>query len=665
MADSKKYVEVLLPLRLAGTLTYCVPQETTYDIRQGTWVKVVLRAKSYTGIVLGISDSAPSGVPAGKILPLTEVIDRTPVQALEIRFWRELAEYYMCTVGEVFRAAYTVFLKDVPSTKRKRKTEANQETRQSLRTELSEAQSEAYKAVKEAFSHGKRVLLHGVTGSGKTEIYIRLASEQMKKGKQVLYLVPEIAVSKQLQTRLEKCFGDRLLTFHSKMTSASRRNVVEALSGSGSPYIVLGTRSAVLLPFSNLGLIVVDEEHDQSYKQVDPAPRYNGRDAATMLSAIHGSFMLLGSATPSYESLYNAADGKLVKVDLLQKFHNNVPPTVRIIDTNRERRLRNMRGDFSASLIKEMKSTLERGGQVLVFRSRRAYAPFVQCTECGNVPKCPKCDVTLSYHKYNNTLSCHYCGYREPFTTRCSSCSEPALVLKGAGTEKIEEELRELFPDKSIARFDSETTSSKSREEKMIRDFAAHRIDILVGTQMITKGFDFERLELVVLMNADSLFAVQDFRSDERAAQLITQLLGRAGRRDTPGRIVIQTAQPQHPVLSGTLSEADKLKERALFKYPPYVRLLTITVKDKNEGRLWNACRMIGDAARRCGISEISGPVAPAISTIDGTNIREFWIKFDKSKSSKGVKAALLKELWNIEKTLKGGSAIIPDVDPV
>lgn len=665
MTDSKKYVEVLLPLKLAGTLTYCVPQEVEDDIRQGTWVRVILRAKQYTGIVLGVSNSAPSDIPAGKILPLEEVIDRAPVQASEIRFWKEVSEYYMCTAGEVFRAAYTVFLKDAPSAKRRRKKEGNRETPQNVQSELSEAQSEAYAAIKEAFSRGKRVLLHGVTGSGKTEIYTHLASEQLNKGKQVLYLVPEIAVSKQLQTRLEKCFGNRLLTFHSKMTSASRRSVIEALSGSGGPYIVLGTRSAVLLPFSNLGLIVVDEEHDQSYKQVDPAPRYNGRDAAMMLSAIHNSSMLLGSATPSYESLYNAADGKLVKVDLAQKFYNNVPPVVRIIDTNRERRLRNMRGDFSASLLKEMKNTLERGGQILVFRSRRAYAPFVQCTECGDVPKCPRCDVTLSYHKYNNSLSCHYCGYREPFTTRCKSCSEPALALRGAGTEKIEEELQELFPDKAIARFDSETTASKSREEKMIRDFAAHRIDILVGTQMITKGFDFERLELVVLMNADSLFAVQDFRSDERAAQLITQLLGRAGRRDTPGRIVIQTAQPEHPVLSGTLSEADKLKERALFRYPPYVRLLTITVKDKNEGRLWNACRMIDDAARRCGISEISGPVAPAISTIDGTSIREFWIKFDKAKSSKGIKAALLRELWNIEKELKGGSIIIPDVDPI
>lgn len=665
MTDSKKYAEVLLPLRLSATLTYSVPEGMAGNLHPGSWVRVVLRARTYIGIVLSIRDFAPEGISNEKILHLEELLDRPPVRKEEIRFWKELSEYYMCTAGEVFRAAYTVILKENFSAKRRKSRQEVREPEQKPQYALSEAQSAAFASIKEAFGCNRRVLLNGVTGSGKTEIYVRLALEQLEKGKQVLYLVPEIAISKQLQARLEKCFGSRLLTFHSRMTAAARRNVIDALSSGNEPYIVLGTRSAVLLPFSGLGLTVVDEEHDQSYKQEDPAPRYNGRDAAMMLSAIHGSFLLLGSATPSYESLYNVADGKLVEVDLSEKFHNNIPPSIRIIDTNREWRLHNMRGDFSASLLKEMKSVLERGGQILVFRSRRAYAPFVQCQECGSVPKCPKCDVTLSYHKYNNSLSCHYCGYREPFTTRCRSCAEPALAMKGAGTEKIEEELQELFPDRAIARFDAQTTASRSREEKMLRDFATHRIDILVGTQMITKGFDFDNLELVVLLNADSLFAVQDFRSDERAVQLITQLLGRAGRRDTPGRIVIQTAQPEHPVLSGALTEADKLKERALFRYPPYVRLLTITVKDKNEGRLWNACRMIRDAAVRCGVTDISGPVAPAISIIDGTGIREFWIKFDRTKSAKGIKAALLKELWQIEKALKGGPAIIPDVDPI
>lgn len=667
MSSKNKYAEVLLPLKLKEGYTYALPEDMYDKILTGSWVEVSIRGKSYTGVVIGLLSSAPKGITLSRIHPIEKIIDRCPVSREELRFWKSIADYYMCTMGEVFKAAYSTSMQKAVSSqsKKARKVKKEKEEQASPLNELSDSQKEATEEIEKAFAEGKNILLHGVTGSGKTEIYMHLARKCMEKGKQVLYLVPEIAISRQLESRLRKCFSDRLMVYHSRQTGAKRKEIINTLSTDRKPLIILGTRSAVLLPFSNLGLIIVDEEHDQSYKQIDPAPRYNGRDAALMLSVIHKASALLGSATPSYESLYNARSGKLQLVVLDRKYHNNLEPEIKIVDTLRERKLGNMRGSFAAGVIKEIGRTVESGNQVMVFRSRRSYAPVVQCTECGAIAKCPNCNVALSYHKYNNSLTCHYCGYSRPFTTLCKECGETALEHKGAGTEKVEEELHQLLPQSRIERFDAQTTMSKTREEKMIKEFSQHKIDILVGTQMITKGFDFDKLQLVVLLNADSLLAVQDFRSDERAIQLITQLLGRAGRRDHAGKLIIQTAQSSHPALTGKLNAEEGLKEREMFAYPPYVRLITLTVKDSNEGRLWNVCRKLKQAIEECGINNFSGPVTPAIDIINGEHIREFWIRLARNQALVNTKKALSRKIELLSSEFKSGTTIIADVDPL
>lgn len=669
MAAEKTYANVILPLKLRETLTYC----TSPEAKPGDWVKVRIRNCDAIGIVENVSLTLPDCIDADRIKTAEIIPGKESVGKEEISFWKDIAQYYMCTVGEVFKAAYSTALqKAVAKESGRPATQKGTPASEGCGpSSLSPAQQAALGEIKAGLATGKPVLLHGITGSGKTEIYMKMAAEQLQNGRSVLMLVPEIAISRQLQQRVEKAFGDKVLVFHSKQTAPSRKRVIEALRRNDSPKIVLGTRSAVFLPFRHLGLVVVDEEHDHSYKQEDPAPRYNGRDAAIMLGTRLNSDIVLGSATPSLESLFNVSTGKYCMVRLDTKFHDSPPPTVEIIDTVRERRLGNMQGSFSRGLLKQIRKRIDNGEQVMVFRSRRAYAPFVQCSICGTVPKCPQCNVSLSYHRFNNTLSCHYCGWSTSFSPYCKNCGEPSLADRGAGTEKIEEELRAAFPDLNVARFDADTASGKKAEEKTIKEFAEGRTDILVGTQMITKGFDFENLSLVVIVNADSILAVQDFRSDEKALQLITQLLGRAGRRNKAGKLVIQTAQSDHPVFKtvsgsgGTADNSAALAERRLFNYPPYVRLITITVKDPQEGRLWNVCRRISEAAAECGITDIAGPLTPSPGMVGRCHIREFWIKLQRDRRMSIIKKALSERIELIEKEFKGGPSIIIVVDPL
>lgn len=679
MAVEKRYVEVLLPLKLRKTLTYRLDGE----IVPGSWVQVPLRGHPALGIVERVHESAPAGVRLSAIEAVTTVLDKPAVSSDELAFWHTIADYYLCTPGEVFKAAYNAGLQrqmlqpDKPqktkTARRERKTPEAAVASGYPLNPLSESQQAALAQVRQGFAAGKPVLLHGATGSGKTELYLQLAAEQLAAGRDVLYLVPEIAISKQLQQRIEAVFGDRLMVFHSRTTVPQRYKVIETLRRDPSPRIVLGTRSAVFLPLRQTGLVIIDEEHDRSYKQDDTAPRYNGRDAALMLAAQRHASVILGSATPSCEAVFNVETKKFALARLPERYHGGADPKIEIIDTAKARRLGNMQGSFSRKLLKEMAATLEGGKQVLVFRSRRAYAPTVQCEACGEVVMCPHCHVALSYHKFNSSLSCHYCGYHRPYTLRCPSCSEVALAERGAGTERLEEELREAFPDKRIERFDADTTERKTAADRLIRDFAAGNIDILVGTQMITKGFDFERLALVVLVSADSLFAVQDFRSDERAFQLLTQLMGRSGRRGEQGRIVIQTFQPEHPVLQrllqgGTQADAGTtalLAERKAFQYPPYVRMISLTVKDHYEGRLWNVCRLIQEAAQAVGIAEMAGPVTPAVDVVAGEHIAQFWIKLPRTRNLAATKRALYARIDQIDQDFRGQTAIVIDVDPM
>lgn len=668
MGDGKIYVDVLLPLKLRGFLSYCVEACDAPGVEVGTWVKVNVRGRISTGIVAAIQKKIPENLNKSRIKPVEQVLDCPRVGPEEIKFWEAVAQYYLCTPGEVFKAVHngaSIQYRFRPVRKVKKAPESVAVSGSGTGNTLSEVQQEALSRIEKAFSEKKTVLLEGVTGSGKTEIYIHLALSRLKEGKSVLILVPEIAISRQIEERLRSVFGDSLKVFHSKQTTQARCAIYDYVRENAC--VVLGTRSSVFLPFRNPGLVIVDEEHDRSYKQDDPAPRYNGRDAAALLARMRCADLLLGSATPSLESLHNVQTGKYERVVLPVKFHQGAAPEIGIIDTNAAWRHHEMRGSFSVELINEMRKVLDRGDQVMIFRSRRAYSPLVQCSECGSIPKCPKCNVPLTYHRYNSSLTCHYCGYSTLFTTRCHQCSAPSLVDRGAGTEKIEEEIAELFPDYPVARFDADTTQSKKQEEKMIRDFASGRIRILVGTQMITKGFDFEKLSLVVLLSADSLLSVQDFRGDERTMQLIIQLLGRAGRRGNRGRLLVQTSQKEHPVFnvrpdafSGAL-----LEERRTFGYPPYVRLIVLTVKDKYEGRLWNVCRILGESLAAAGIPGVQGPVEPAMETVGGEHIRQFRISLPRNAHLSDSKNRIYTIVEAVSEQFKFAPDIIIDVDPM
>ena len=694
------YIQVILPLRLEWEPYYSLPEGVKVEV--GDRVRVLFARKEYVGAVSAVGVTPRTD--ENRILPILAVEEGLPrVLPDEIQFWRAVSDYYLCSMGEVYKAAYPALktgqeevearnkerletrlerLKDKAEKARREDTreryKAEIETVEALlRGEapvsvpvpvtLSPAQEIAARTARKALADGKTVLLHGVTGSGKTEIYLKLAQETLDQGRSVLFLVPEIALSRQLEDRIATVFPD-VLVFHSGVSAARRSQVASCVRKPGQ-YLVLGTRSALFLPHHHLGLIIVDEEHDTSYKQDAPAPRYNARESAIMLGVIQKAQVVLGSATPSLESLYNAETGRFVKVDLKERFHSGDEAEIRIIDTVAERRKRGMTGSFSRKLIQEITDTLDDGGQVLVLRARRSYAPSVQCTECGKIPKCPHCHVPMSLHRGPDRLVCHYCGHTEPYTGICPSCHGELQPL-GAGTQKVEEELTNLFPERRIARLDGDTPDTE--EAAIIRRFSAGDIDILVGTQIITKGFDFDGLSLVAVLQADSLVGQQDFRADERAFQLLEQFRGRSGRRGRPGRIVIQTREPEHPVyarLQGS-DDADLLAERKLFGYPPYTRLIHITLKDSNEKRLDYLSKELRNAllatfADADTPPAVIGPYAPAVDRIAGESIRQLRVMLARNKALTALKRTLAQAVSTFGKERKYAAHLVVDVDPV
>ena len=497
---------------------------------------------------------------------------------------------------------------------------------------------------------------------------MKLAENALVKGKNVLYLVPEIALSRQLEDRLLEHFGQRLLVFHSAETAASRRSTAEAVR-SGSGLIVLGTRSSLFLPHHDIGLIIVDEEHDSSYKQDSPAPRYNGRDTALMLSLIHGCSIILGSATPSLEEKYNCACGRHSLVELRERYHGTESADIEIIDTKAERRKRGMRGNFSIKLIEHIRKALSDGGQVMILRSRRAWAPALQCEECGDIPKCPRCNVSMSLHKSGGTerMTCHYCGHSQPFTGQCGKCGG-ALRSLGAGTQKIEDEAAALFPEARIARLDSDTAQNKTYETRTIREFSNGEIDILIGTQMLTKGFDFGGLSLVAVIAADTLLGIQDFRADEKALQILEQFRGRCGRRERGGLFVIQTSQPEHPVYRMMTTERnecpgiDLMQERKDFSFPPYTRIIELTFRDSNEGRAVKLAEDLAHVLRKS--FDITGPYAPAVDRISDQHIRIIRISMKKDRHLSAHKKSVMKTVQEFEKARRYDGHITVNVDP-
>ena len=751
MAGQKTYISVILPLKLDWEASYFVPQEMG-PVEVGDRVRVIFANKKYLAVV-SATDITPN-VDAIRVMSILKIErEMRKIRREEIKLWQSIAEYYLCSIGEVYKTAYPsekisseethlAALQKVENSRRKiqeqiqnkiakleermakkkaivetakdgsktkskaeediikiqaeimaadkalaalRHRDAGSDVILAEQTDpvlnLSEAQKTAYQRIKDGFSSSKPVMLHGVTGSGKTEIYIKLARETLNKGKNVLYLVPEIALSRQLEYRLETHFGETLMTYHSGKTSVQKRTIAERISKAGNGgYIVLGTRSSLFLPHHNLGLIIVDEEHDNSYKQDSPAPYYNGRDTALMLSVIHTTQdsrcnILLGSATPSLEERYNCLMGRHVLVELTERFHGSEDSEIEIIDTRAERRKNGMKGNFSRKLIDQIQRALDSGEQVMILRSRRAWAPVLQCENCGDMPKCPHCNVSLSLHKSEkgDFISCHHCGYKAAYAPTCSRCGGAYKSL-GAGTQKIEEEAKALFPTAEIARLDSDISQNKTKENQIIKDFTEGRIQILIGTQIVTKGFDFSKLTLVAVIAADTLLGMQDFRADEKAVQLLEQFRGRCGRREKKGRLIIQTSQPEHPVYQSIAQNTSStfsdflLTERKDFGFPPYSRIIEVNIKDIFEDRAERMSTKFAKVMAETLYSDtrntVVGPFSPSVNKVADNHIRTIRICLRKDKNLPVHKKALIDTLKAFEKENRYMGHISVNVDP-
>ena len=751
-----KYADLIFPLALPHALTYSVPPQLEGKVAVGMRVQVDLGKKHYQALVKALSDKAPEGF---EIKPLKAVVDNEPViNKTQLHFWEWMADYYMCTLGEVMTAALpnglrteykprletfvrlhpaidteeklqqaqqsllkakkqeallmdylSLALNDVPQDNSKEGTLAafraipkkllqahssaafiacvdknileiiqcevsrldrSAEVSKQLPT-LSPAQELAYRNIEKAWNDKSVVLLHGVTASGKTEIYAHLIAEQLQLGKQVLYLVSEITLTAQLIERLEQLFGNAVAVYHSRYSDEERVEIYNSLRQPDGPAIIIGARSALFIPLDNLGMVIVDEEHDSSYKQIDPAPRYHARDAAIMLAAQQNAKVLLGTATPAVETYYNVQSGKYGCVTLAQRYYDVKMPAVTVIDTIRQRKKKQMQGLFSQSLVNAIAEALERKEQIILFQNRRGFAPFVQCGDCGYIPQCRQCSVSLTYHKQLNRLMCHYCGYSKQLSGTCPDCSSANVQTKGFGTEKIEEELQQLFPAARLARMDLDTTRSKNAYRRIIGDFEAGKKDILIGTQMVTKGLDFSKVSLVGILNADSLLNFPDFRAHERSFHLLTQVSGRAGRKDKTGQVIIQTAQPDnqiiHFVQQGDFSSFfySQLTDRKEFAFPPYSRLLALYFKHTKKEILQQAVAAFKQESRLVLGARLFGPFEPVVHRIQNRYILAFWIRSTAKDNLPELKTFLLQQFAEL-RTRKGWSGldIVADVDP-
>ena len=522
--------------------------------------------------------------------------------------------------------------------------------------ELSNAQQEAFNQIQTSFTTQEVCLLHGLTSSGKTEIYIKLIEEQLASGKQVLYLLPEIALTTQLVGRLRTYFGDKVGVYHSKYSTNERVELwKQVLEQSPKAQIVIGARSALFLPFSNLSLIVVDEEHEQTFKQVDPAPRYHARDAAIVLANYHKAKVLLGSATPSIESYFNAQSNKYGLVEITERYGNVQLPEIELVDLKDSYFRKKMTGHFSATLIEAITTALSLGEQVILFQNRRGYSPIIECLTCGNVPQCQQCDVSLTYHQHKNQLRCHYCGYAMAKPTQCHSCSSIDLATKGFGTEQIEQELQTIFPDAKTGRMDQDTTRGKFGFEKIIDSFKNQEIQILVGTQMLAKGLDFNNVSLVGIMNADTMLYHPDFRAFERSFQMMTQVAGRAGRSEKQGKVVIQTYNPEHNTIQQVTRNdyvgmyKEQLYDRQIYKYPPYFRIIRLTLKHRDFDKVKEGSMWLYQVMSQNLNMPVLGPEEPPISRIRNEYIRTILIKIPQTAPIGNTKKTIQKMLTSFE----------------
>lgn len=541
----------------------------------------------------------------------------------------------------------------------------------SKKKDLTPEQSEALINIKNGFVENKPVLLHGVTSSGKTEIYIQLIEETINSGKQALYLLPEIALTTQITNRLMACFGNKLGIYHSKFSDAERVEVWNDLINNKNYHVIVGVRSAIFLPFSNLGLIIVDEEHENSFKQYDPAPRYHARDTAIMLGKNFNTNVLLGTATPSFESYYNIITEKYKLVELFTRYKGVCLPEIIVADVKDAKRRKMMVSHFTPTLIELMAKALENKEQIILFQNRRGFSPYLECKECGWVPKCEHCAVSLTYHKNGDLLMCHYCGFSTSAYHVCKACESPALTTMGFGTQKIEEEIKKLFPDAKTTRMDYDTTRSKKGYDKIISDFEVGKTDILIGTQMISKGLDFDRVSLVGILDADAILNNPDFRAFEKSFQMLSQVSGRAGRKNKRGKVVLQTSNPTHPVINYVYENNYKdfffqqLEERKEYKYPPFYRLMFITLKHKKQATVNQAAKALTDKLHSIFGSRIIGPIEPIINRINDYYLQRIIVKIERESSSQKAKTLIRGCIDKIIAEEKWRYVIIAvDVDP-
>ena len=755
-------IDIILPLAIADAYTYRVPSNMPTPLA-GMRVLVPLGKKTITGIVYRLHEGdLPASV---KVRNIVDIIDTQPViTPHQLRLWQWMAEYYMCTLGEVMAAALpagiiddnytartTQYIHLHPSLADPRQQELTlnslrraksqeqllrcflrmnnngverrvlledskvsstilrtlidkgiflEEERtvsrlrqytgqiQALHT-LDIQQKRAIEEIRTSWKTKNVTLLHGVTSSGKTEVYIHLIDEVLKQGKQVLYLVPEIALTTQLTERLQAVFGNQVLVYHSRFSGDERTEIYSSLlpistseaSNIQYPNLILGARSAIFLPFSNLGLVIVDEEHEPSYKQQDPAPRYHARSAAIMMAQWYGAKVLLGTATPSIESYHNALSGKYSLVEMTERFRGLQLPKITLVDLQRQYHRKEMYGHFADPVVFRIREEIAKGKQVILFQNRRGYAPFLQCPNCGEVPKCPNCDVSMTFHKSHNTLICHSCGYTpsphrlvasspNPLTSHCPKCSTP-WRLQGFGTERLEEEIQGLFPNARVARMDLDTTRRKDAYQHIIDRFARHEVDILIGTQMVTKGLHFDDVSLVVVLQADMLVNQPDFRSTEYAFQMLEQVSGRAGRSGKQGEVMIQTFDPKNPLYTMLCAHDFKgiyqqqVSEREMFYFPPFHRLMMITLRHRDERRLEHCSRVLMQALQDIFGTRVSSVITPQVSRRNNQYIRQLRLRVEQGANIRHAKQ-LLRECTHLvlQQTDCKGTVVFVDVDP-
>ena len=670
------YADVIVPLAIEDTFTYSVPAAMRPTVRRGMMVSVpVGDSRCYAGIVMNVHDRKPQF----SCKDIAAIVgDKPAVTDSQLRLWQWIADYFMAPIGDIFAAAMPAptrrIMQKPAATRRGRTSQTAMMSAADTHSQISilnDAQSEAYNSILSSFKTKNVVLLHGVTSSGKTEIYIHLIQQALVAGKQALYLLPEIALTVQIRERLARVFGDKLGVYHS-MTGDKERAAIWQRQLSNSPYgVILGARSAVLLPFQRLGLVIIDEEHDTSFKQQEPAPRYNARSVAIVLAQMQGAKTLLGTATPSAETIYNTQTGKYGIVTLTHRYEDMQLPEVKVVDLKDMYRRKMMTGPFSPQLISAIGDALSAHRQAILFQNRRGFAPLVICRDCGWTPRCACCDVPLTYHKRMNKMTCHYCGHTYDLPQVCPECGSHRLTTRGMGTEKIEESIAAVFPKARTARMDLDTALKSGSRESIINAFAAGETDILIGTQMITKGLDFDRVSVVGILNADTMLNMPDFRAYEHAYNMMSQVAGRAGRKDKRGLVILQTFSADLPLIDYVVRNDsaafvnDMFAERKAFGYPPFTHIIYIYLRHRDGRILDNAAADMGTQLRRWLGDRVLGPDKPAVARVKGLCIRKIVVKIERGIDLAKVKDGLWQEARHINTTDPFRSVnIYFDVDP-